>query len=422
MGILNDVGGAAQGSLDNFLDSLPNPFKTKKVPKRFAPDFLEGFIITEFENGVEKSNADNFGLVLKGHQLPFQPFPFGGEQKIVKDYYAGNPEPVVQVLGPRESEVVIKGRLKAKAFSNKLEDKDAAGSMYRVPIAIQEQMDAIRLRGNLLRLNLGEWERFAFLEKTHFELNQVSRIDYELTFTIIGFNKPTNCKFTDRTKLIPFDDNKALIAAANAFITKGPPDNMPKSLSLLLGKAMSDVFGAVSLVTNFVDTTVRSAEDVVSTVNRVKGVILNARATISKFKRSVRGIQLSIESLGSTFTNKNGGLGTNVRTVLGVDNNLPTSQKKSLLTTSTYSNTAYINSAVSQTKVLSQILATMHSRFDQLSKSTPLLRYSVKTGDTLQKLSIKYYGVADSWNKIYDHNKLSTTVLVVGSILEIPRL
>lgn len=416
--ILGNVGAGITGSLDAFLDSLPNPFKTKKVPKLLGQDFSEGFTITEIVDGVDKKQSLGFGLTLLGDQMPFQPFPFGGEQKITKDYYAGNPEPVVQVLGPRESAITMKGRLKAKHFTNGSEDKSG---FYGVPEAVQRQMDAIRIRGNLLRITMGSWKRYGFLQKTHFELNTLVRIEYDLTFEIIGFNPPTNCKFIDRTKEVPFQINKDLIDAALAFTANKVPATMPKTIASVLNGLIGDVAGAIGLVTNFVDTTVKTAEDVVASVNRAKGLILNARATISKFKRSVRSIGLSIENIGSTFTNKNGGLGSNVGAVLGVNNNLPTSQTKSTLTTSTYSHAAYINGAVSSTKNLSQILAALHKQFDALAASAPLLRYVVKSGDTLQKLAIKYYSNADKWNAIYDHNKLTTTVLVAGTILEIPK-
>ncbi len=417
MSILGDVGAAVSGSVDQFISSLTDPFKTHKIPDRFGADFNE-FRIIEYVDGVEKSTANKFGIVLVADQMPFQPFSFGGEQKVNKDYYPGNSEPVVQILGPRETDVTVKGRLKAKHFKNPSGKKD--GSLYLAPEAIQRQLDAIRIRGNLLFIQLGTWQRWGFLQRTHFDLNQLARIEYELTFALVGFNKPKNVKMIDRTHQIPFDINKDLLAAAAAFKAP-PPFTMPKSILGLLNSVIADVASAMALVTNFVDGAVKTAEDAVATVNRAKGLILNARANISRFKRRIRSIGLSIESLGSTFTDKNGGLGTNPGAILGLGNNLPTTQTRATLTTSTYTHASYIQGQISGATQMSDILARLHAQFDALAKTLPMQRYVVKQGDTLQKLAVKFYGNADKWKSIYDHNKLTSTSLVTSKTLEIPK-
>jgi len=67
-------------------------------------------------------------------------------------------------------------------------------------------------------------------------------------------------------------------------------------------------------------------------------------------------------------------------------------------------------------------LQRLKERLSQLSQSLPLGRHLVVTGDTLQKIAIKFYGSADNWKRIYDYNSLTTTDLVVGRLLEIPRI
>jgi nucleoid-associated protein YgaU len=61
-------------------------------------------------------------------------------------------------------------------------------------------------------------------------------------------------------------------------------------------------------------------------------------------------------------------------------------------------------------------------RFKAMQETTPLTRYRVVDGDSLQKISGRFYSNADHWKKIYDHNKLTSTVLVSGSVLEIPKV
>lgn len=58
------------------------------------------------------------------------------------------------------------------------------------------------------------------------------------------------------------------------------------------------------------------------------------------------------------------------------------------------------------------------------SKATPAPKtrtYIVKRGDTLSKISIKYYGTADKWRKIADANKLKNpNKISIGQKLKIP--
>lgn len=417
MGILGDAGGSVLGTADTLLSTLVDPFKKKA--DYFGQDFPEGFEISEYVNGVEKDEADGYGVTLAGDMMPFQPFPFGGEQRVKKDYYPGNPEPVVQILGPQESDVVIKGRLKGKRFKNssgKKPDGDSA-----IPSNFQKQLDAIRIRGNLLKITLGTWQRYAFLEKTHFDLSQLNRIEYELTFTIIGFNPPTNCKMVDRTKDIPFNINKELINASSEFEANLPPATIPKNIARLLNDAISLVGTAVGLVTNFVDTTVKTAQEVESAINRAIGLIKNARSTISQYKRTIRTFQLDIATIGSTFTDKNGGLGTNIGAVLGISNNLHTTQTRATIAANTYINAAYITGTVTQSTQLSEIMARLEAQFAAISETAPLARYLIKQGDTLQKIAIKYYNDATLWKTIYDHNNMTSTALVPSTIIEIPK-
>lgn len=389
MGLLDAPTAAVGGVLGPIEDFIKNPFK-KNVKRTYkGQDFAEGFYMVEIVDGVhQKKDA----LRLVGNMMPHVPFQYGGKQRIKKDYYPGQPEPAVQVLGPEESDTIIKGKLKDKRYK-----KDSG--LYGVATEIAEQMDAIRLRGNLLFISLGEWHRYAFLEKTDFKMNTLGEIEYELSYTIIGFNSPKNCKILDEFKSSPISANKDLIAAALAYQQKysSIPASMPQSLAGLLNDAISDVAKAINLVTGFVDTVVTTGEDVVKSATRAIGLIKNARANISKFKRRIGAVTFTVS-------------------------NLTHEARKAAQFKAAYSNQDHIINAMTSTAALSALLARLQSQFEAIAKSTPKARYRTKDTDTLQKIAIKFYGDANQWGKIYDHNKLSSTVLVSGMLLEIPRL
>lgn len=47
--------------------------------------------------------------------------------------------------------------------------------------------------------------------------------------------------------------------------------------------------------------------------------------------------------------------------------------------------------------------------------------HTVKKGESLWSISLKYYGVGTKWRKIFDYNKLKSTVIKVGQIIKVPK-
>lgn len=394
MGLLEtaskEVGGTVLGAVG--LGGILNP--STSVPKGFSKDFEQGLLIVEYRDG-KPLDADKIQLL--GSFMPMVPFEFGGTQQIVKEYYPGNPEPVVQVLGPRESDVTIKGRLKSKKFKDdptfKVNDKIAVCQEY------QELIDAMRLRGNIVRITLGEWRRYGLIGESSFRMNRLSDIEYSITFSIIGFNYPTNCKLID----VPDDNliapNKSITFLAELVLgsARNFPLTMPRTVAEFLNEVINTVASAVALVTGFVDGILRDVENIEKAANRAIGLIRHARATVSRMARRVGTLQLNVSNLASGIS------------------------LDGFKTAAQFNNAAHIKQMVSGFSSLAILLAQLQKKFEKIAKQVPIRRHLVKEGETLQKISILYYNNADNWKKIYDHNLLQSSVLTVGSVLEIPR-
>jgi hypothetical protein len=354
-------------------------------------DFLSGFKCVEYENGKAKSESDGFGFTLLGSFMPMVPFTFGGSQEVKKDYYAGNSEPVVQILGPRESDLTIKGRFKTKKFK----DKNLKGAA----LEYQEQCDSVRIRGNLLYLQMGEWHRWGYLKDVSFDLSRTTDIMYSLTFDIVGFNPPSNCKSLRAPSDNVVQANKDLIkSAADALANMAIyPESMPRTLEEFLNDQLGAVAEAINLVTDFVDNVLGDIESLERSANRALGLIKNARTTISKTGRRIGAISMGIASLGAGFSSA------------------------AEQTTATFNNTVHFKKIATGFSSFQTLLAELQKRYAGLISSTPLKRHLVVEGDTLQRLAMKYYNDADLWKKIYDHNKLATVDLTNVKLLEIPR-
>jgi hypothetical protein len=385
MGILD----SAAKSVGNAGAALRDPFSRNTKVSLNGDDFPEGF-------RFEELTGPKALVVLAGSWMPKVPFTFGGEQRIVKEFYAGNEEPSVHILGSEESDITINGR-----FCDKKLPVQQDVDLYGVATEIQEKIDEIRKRGNVLRIWVGEWQRYGIITKTEWPMKSLGDLEYRITFSIFGFAAPRNYQFIEASKTIPLEVNEDLIAKAQIFqeMSSRIPESVPASLGDILRDGISNVASAVGAVTGFVNDVMSVAEDVTNSVARARGLIRHAQNEVLRFQRRIG--QISYQFTAA------------IKPDQGARQN-PTAAR--------YEAIKAISGAMSQAAILAGILAEMQQRFAKISESLPLFRHRVIDGDSLQRLSMKFYGTPDNWKKIMDHNKLLSTELERGSILEIPRL
>jgi hypothetical protein len=350
-------------------------------------DFDEGLLITEIIDGKEVDS-----VALNGAFMPHVPFEFGGTQKVVKDYYPGSNEPAVQILGSRESDQTIKGVFKTKRFRD--------SELQTAAVEFQEKIDSLRMRGNLLKIQLGTWVRYGFMEETAFKLSRLSSIEYEMKFAIVGLKPPVGYKFA-------IDDGNPIVASRELSqkLTKSLdemsniPSAMPTNLVDDLNSYISGISSAVGKITGFVDGIISDVEALQNSANRAIGMIRFYRSYLSVTARKINFMYLSIK---------------NMAPIPGFSS--------AEYNAAQIKNWAHINLSVSNIYSLQSIMAQLQKRFELLAKSVPLVRHLVKNGETLQSISMKYYNNSEYWSKIKAHNKLESTTITAGQVLEIPKL
>lgn len=392
-----------QSALDDIQNRLTAPLTRFKSKAQRRADLIDAHNRTDFDtfsivpfnrNGHELKEST---IVLRTDSMPHQPFEFGGEQRLIKEFYPGNSEPTVQVLGPRESDQTIKGRIKSKhiKYNTKAEKEEFRQFAYE----LQKQMDSIRIAGLLVRIEMrggaATWTRWGFIEKTKFEMKTIADIDYEISFFIVGFNKPKDYIIAANAQGVPFDINKELINKVSALQASifPPPSTITRSASQQLNDAIGEIAEAVNLVTGFVDTVLGEVDSLKASLERAKGLIKNARTKITQYQRRIGGINPEAGYV------KNAGLGVS----------------------GAYKNATYLQKATKNTFDLLTLLAAMYAAISKIAATTPLGRHRISAGETLQSIATKWYNDSTKWNLIFDHNHLTTTVLTVGQVLEIPR-
>lgn len=387
MGILNDT-------LASGLQSLGiNAGKARVgVPEYVGGDFRDGLLFFEIINDKEPVDPT---LVLKGTFAPHQPWTFGGTQRMVKEFYSGTDIPSVQILGSEEDDIPIRGRLKSKFFKrSEPEDIRLAAEAY------QQVLDNLRRRGNMIKIQLGEFQRYGFIKRGSFNLATLADIEYNIDFMVISERKPEFSKFTERTDDDLKSPNEALIAAADEQLNalRSFPDEMPVSIANQINGFISDVAENIGVVTGFVNGILTDAEQLKASANRAIGLIKYARAEISVAQRRLGNL---------AFTDAE--LGVEAQTIAGRARASITSRDQISQTRRTFFD-------------FNQRLAELQRKFASLAFTIPLRRHLVKENDTLQKISLLYYNTSENWTLVYDHNNLTSTTLTNGQILEIPRL
>lgn len=376
MGVLNSISGSVN-SAQNF---IKNPFTADVSTSFRKPDFPNGFIIQEIVDGNEDAGKT---ITLLGNQLPKIPFSFGGGQRVKKDFYSGHSEPAIQVLGSEEKDVTITGILKDKNYSDP--------ELYGASTELQQLIDSVRIRGNVVKITLGEWLRYAIITETKFDLDNLARVSYSITFAVIGFNPPKNAKFTAGPREIPFAINEELIAKAQELQAEfsSIPKEIPRSIADILNDAISTVSGVVATVTGFVDSIVSTVQDIQKSVQRALGLIKYAQTKLNSYKKLIGGF----DPFSATGT-----------------------------LTGRYESAKFYNKQISLSASMTALLERLKARLKSLVNNSPLLTHLIINGDNLQKISVKYYKNPDNWKKIYEYNNLNSTELVIGKTLDIPRL
>lgn len=382
-----DRAGISSGNLKSFLNRFGAGFEGPPVIRE--QDYKEGFVIEELEIDLRSgriSDEPKSKVSLIGNQMPYVPFVFGGEHRIEKVYYPGHPEPSTQVLGPVESDITIKGQLKDVRF--KRED------FFGYSQLIRDEIDRIRFSGALCRFTLGDWQRYGFVQKTNFSVIRKSRIEYEITFTIISFNAPENAKFVRDSKEVPFGTNEELKRlreeAMEALLRKPviPDPTISEQIDAIVG----DVAESISILTGYVDEVFQTVDDIRRSVGRALGLIEFTKNKVKRMQRTIFSFDPFSPNLGQPLTAR-------------------------------FTQASYNSSLISFSAATMSLLERYREQFSTLVNDLPQTRHLVSQGDSWQSIAVRYYGNADSWKEIPEFNDLGIGEDVpVGSIIDIPSL
>lgn len=345
----------------------------------------ESFFITEI-TGSQRS------IELKNRALPYRPIEWPGSQHNKQTWYAGNRVATIQVLGPRENSIEIKGvwktrYLRSDAVLIGFDDLVSAGENITAEI-LTKAFHVLRRSGNQIEIRWGPEVRRGIIESFIPNYQRIEDIEWSIMFVCSQYG-----------------DAPAPIATEKV---SSPTKLMNASLIFL-----NDIFALIPVfllpnVTRPITLTVTNIRTGVINLNRSLAFIFGGPAVSYSARRN-------IETLVKKIID-------DTNTLIGICANgpylpfIPTDPVNKVLAAEVW------RRKMTKASIGVQI-ASITARRNVRDRTVPgfIGSETIRQNMTLRSLARKYYGDSDSWSVIADANNFVGSRVPIGTVVLIPR-
>lgn len=373
-------------------------------------------------------------VVLRGRALPYQGATWEGDQRVPISWMPGNPTGVAQVLGATYKPTTFSGKWKDRFLSNipgasgssgpalisnfpplgpalasEFGDRAAptfvsggpAGTsvpseILGVPATkarvLRDCFEAIRLGGQLLRVQWGSITRYGFLSNASFAHDREEDIAFELEFSWIGETSgqpEIKERAEDRLNFLQFI--RSVLQKLSNLLNQAFALLQRAALAL---KAVQQLIRKVSsLVSSLVDVYRKLAELIFFPFE----LIQEARSLLTEIRQTIQDLKGELGFVPAAYSN---GLDP-------VEKNIATGIAQAILAAAKELGV----------EVILQFIGL------GAAASPDLLGTVIADGSaTLRDLSTQFYKTPNNWTKIADYNDLPTSLPARGTIVYIPVL
>lgn len=379
---------------------------------------LPSFFVIEQKGFGSKSTA--YAVTLSGWCLPVGGLTNESEQRMHTTWYPGATQATAQVFGPKYNPTVINGQLRLRYMDgNAFRVENYGGQTFDT----HTPEDAKAILEDMLRVGRQVSVRWS---DTSSGTDQAARWGLVRRFrsTIL---RPQFIEWECEFEWLGSDAEKPTLQTANP-----PPDgkDLLRVLTTVL-ETIEDCQRIYRQAVNTVNTAVLTASDAVDSAIALTAVPAqhaqamavvagNVRQAISD--AAVEGVAvLSAYSRAQAMFEDQA---RNTSPLASLSNVDPTTGGMSPPPDDAASQ---VEAALRAYEVQSQLMAVKAENEAlwalAIAQSQPTLldTYTVKDGDTLRRLSTRYYGTPNSWETIADFNGLKGDDLTTGTVLRIPR-
>lgn len=378
-------------------------------------------------------------LVLQGRALPYRKPKYGGKQKVIIEWYPGNPVGTSQVLGPEEMPTNFNGmwkdRFVAAAVSDGTVDSVAPpatlnGQTLDGAYAIYLVCDRFRRQGLPVRVTWDQLVRLGFIEEFTGAFERHQDIEWEMKFAWISQddpdvppNNPTSPDIASASQAFQDAINGVSSAIFNA------SDSLQTAISIsdfasdaysieLLSAQVSYAEQGVTDQINADINTMQTLADGMSDTNN--SLVASTLAPVEASQRSAALGQLMFET-GLDIVDQ---LEQNTAQALYA----PTPSGPGLLAeVLTWGQVTAGNGMAAKLSIRDLKDSTRDAAYTGSQQALAFLQstsqpdliqaFVAQAGDDLRRISTAAYGTPDEWISIMSFNGLSSSALTAGQVV-----
>jgi len=373
-------------------------------------------------------------IVLTGRCLPFRPVVDSTKQRMKVEYYPGATEAVAQVFGPNHTDQSISGIFLTRYMNDEAHfvyseiGQGFSFQGHNASIANASTVATVRTAEHAKKIlqdvcKAGQevivtWgvEPYTNVNRglvrgCTFKTHQAQRIEWEVEFEWVADSEATVLKIPFPT---PEPDPKSLYDKLSDFIDKVQEgiNDLGDAYNEYVVQNLRKLNTTLDRVNNLVQAGVglaakpaQFARDVLVTCQNVKQDIVDTQNTMLDIAAQYRNVGTEWKALagGMSFMPWSS-------TAEKPDDSADEQTRAALLSMEV---DRLLNESLWQANVLSVYA-------ESLIVPTVIDIYTAKTGDTLRKVSMKYYGTPNRWQDIADYNGITSDNLAAGDVVIIP--
>lgn len=357
-------------------------------------------------------------VVLTGWCLPFRPVADSTKQRMKVEYYPGATEAVAQVFGPDHTDLTVNGVFLTRYMA----DEDIC--LYSDKVVLRQRVDSAEAAKVILRelckagqevvVNWGVQpfgtEARGLVRGCNFKEHQAQRIEWEIEFVWVA--------------------DSLTAVAPELPVPKPDPKSLYDKLSDLIEMAQEGLNDLGDAYNEYVVQNLRKLNTTLDRVNNLVKSVAELQGKPAQFARDVlvtcQNVKQDIVDTQNAmldFCAQYTSVGTEWKALAGGMSFMPWSSTAEKPDDSADEQTRAALLSMEVDRLLNESLwqANILSVYAKsLIVPTVIDIYTAKTGDTLRKVSMVYYGTPNRWQDIADYNGITSDNLVAGDVVIIP--
>lgn len=378
---------------------------------------------------MAESEASTFSLIEEGgvtlelreRALPYRPLTISGKQRAEFTWYPGNPEATVQMLGPEEGVINLRGFWKdrfiqgtnaAKLFNSgefllgQLPGLATLGQALPTVSALVQAVDDMRRMGRRITLSWAGLTRVGHITSFVQHWNNVHDCEWEMDFSVLSQGEATVPTVTASAPNLA-DQAVQAIQQAEDFATELLASTTKLSdASLTYRNAFATAVTQFDIITTAAASTVYNAASSVASYEQApfdaaRRIAASASGLVVSASQALGGVidraLADVIEFGSWFGQDEAPMGIQI-----AGNSVQRSVRNAV-------QSVRYNNAISRFMIEQQLQQEL------------LASFIAPQNMDLRDVSTRYYNTPDNWQQIMQFNGLSSSKLNAGDLVWVPQ-